>query len=97
MKTPASLWHKSQKPYEKERPEWVYPAGAELARLESTGQITLAGRRWQVAGTLAGQQVQLIRIDQRVLVFFCNTLIRELDLAGQGSTMVEPWPATRKV
>jgi hypothetical protein len=50
-----------------------------------------------VTGSLAGEQVQLLRIDQRILIFFCNTLVRELDLAGQGSTMVEPRPATRKV
>jgi len=34
--------------------------------------------------------VRLIRIDQRILVFYRNTLVRELDLLSQGSTMVEP-------
>jgi transposase InsO family protein len=97
MKTPASKWHKSKTPYEKERPEWRYPDGAEVLRLEKTGQLKLDGRRWWVTGSLAGEQVQLLRIDQRILIFFCNTLVRELDLAGRGSTMVEPWPATRKV
>ena len=92
MKTPASVWQKSKRPYEEKRQEWIYPAGAEVQRLESTGQLTLAGRRWQVAGPLAGERVQLIRIDQRVLIYFCNTLVRELDLAGGGSTMVEPPP-----
>ena len=58
MNTPASVWQKSKRPYEEKRPEWVYPVGAELLRLESTGQLTLAGRRWQVAGPLAGEQVQ---------------------------------------
>lgn len=93
MKTPASVWHKSEKRYETNRAEWPYPDGAELHRLESAGQIALAGRRWQVAGPLAGETVQLVRIEQRGLVFFRNTLVRELDLAGQGSTMVDPWPA----
>jgi hypothetical protein len=37
-----------------------------------------------VAGPLAEQLVQLVRVDQRVLVFYCETLIRELDLT-QGS------------
>jgi hypothetical protein len=59
--------------------------------------LKLDGRRWWVTGSLAGEQVQLLRIDQRILIFFCNTLVRELDRAGRGSTMVEPWPATRKV
>ena len=93
MRTPASVWRKSERRYEKEIRDWIYPAGAELMRLESTGQLKLAEKRWQVAGPLAGEIVQLVRIQQRVLVFFANTLVRELDLAGQGSTMVEPWPA----
>jgi transposase InsO family protein len=97
MRTPASVWHKSQRPYEKERPEWKYPDGAELLRLEKTGQLKLDGRRWWVTGALAGEQVQLVRVDQRILIFFCNTLIRELDLTTQGSTMVDPWPESAKV
>jgi hypothetical protein len=39
------------------------------------------GRRWQVAGPLAGELVRLERLEQRVLVFYCNTLIRELNLS----------------
>jgi hypothetical protein len=48
------------------------------------------GRRWQVAGPLAQEQVRLTRIDQRILVFYRNTMVRELDLILQGSTAVEP-------
>jgi transposase InsO family protein len=97
MKTPASLWHPSARRYQPNPPAWEYPAGAEVQRLESTGQITLHGRRWQVAGPLAGERVQLVRIDHRVLVFYAHTLIRELDLAGQASTALQPWPASPKV
>jgi transposase InsO family protein len=97
MKTPATVWRKSEKLYEKEPAEWSYPDGSEVLRLEKTGQLRLDGRRWQVSGPLAGERVQLIRIEHRVLVFFCNTLIRELDLANQGSTMVEPWLAKPKL
>ena len=41
----------------------------------------------------AGEPVQLIRIDQRVLILYCNTVLRELDLAGEASTSVEASPA----
>lgn len=92
MRTPASLWQPSARRYDPNPPAWQYPEGAEVARLESTGQITLGGRRWQVAGPLANEQVQLVRLDHRVLVFYRNTLIRELDLCGQASTSVEPRP-----
>jgi transposase InsO family protein len=88
MQTPASLWHRSQRVYQPDPPEWEYPAGAEVQRLESTGQLKLEGRRWQVSGPLAGQRVHLVRKDHRVLVFYCRTLIRELD---KNPTVKDVW------
>ena len=90
MQTPATLWRPSPNPYDPDPPSWQYPDGAEVHRLEKTGQLTLNGRRWQVAGALASEQVRLIRIEQRILVFYRNTLVRELDLVMQGSTAVDP-------
>ncbi len=94
MQTPASVWHPSQRPYQPKPPDWSYPPGAELARLDPHGRLRLQGRNWQISGPLAGEPVQLIRLQQRVLVFFRHTLIRELDLVVQGSTAVEPWTTT---
>ena len=90
MQTPASLWKPSLQRYDPNPPPWQYPDGAELCRLEKTGQLTLNGRRWQVAGALASEPVRLVRIEQRILVFYRNTLVRELDLVLQASTSVEP-------
>jgi len=90
MQTPASVWQPSPQPFDPDPAAWQYPEGAEVHRLEKTGQLTLNGRRWQVAGALASEQVRLIRNQQRILVFYRNTLLRELDLVMQGSTMVEP-------
>jgi hypothetical protein len=33
-----------------------------------------------------------VRIDTRVHIYYAQTLIRELNLLGLGSTMVEPCP-----
>ena len=45
--------------------------------------------------------VQVVRVEQRCLVFYCNTLIREFDSATQRSTIVEHWipesPPDRKL
>ncbi len=90
MKTPASRWRPSPQAYDPAPPSWQYPEGAQVERLEKNGQLKLQGRRWQVAGALANEQVRLIQVDQRVLVFYCNTLIRELDFVMQGSNAVEP-------
>jgi transposase InsO family protein len=80
MKTPASLWHRSARRYDPNPQPWQYPEGADVRRLESTGRLLLNGRRWQVAGPLAGELVQLVQVEQRMLVFYCNTLIREIEL-----------------
>ena len=93
MQTPASRWQPSLRAYQPHPPAWQYPEGAEVKRLEPNGQLIFVGRRWQVAGPLAGEWVQLVRLDQRVLVFYCDTLVRELDLAAQASTSVEPCTA----
>jgi transposase InsO family protein len=92
MKTPASVWRPSASVYLGPR-DPTYAAGSEVRQLNSLGALRLHGRNWQVAGALAHQPVLLQRIDQRVLIFYANTLLRELDLAGCGSTMVDPDPA----
>jgi transposase InsO family protein len=93
MQTPASLWHPSSRRYDRNPPAWEYPQGAEVQRLESHGRLRLNGKRWQVASPLAGEPVQIIRLGHRVLVLYCNTVLRQLDLAGEASTSVEPSPA----
>ena len=92
MQTPASLWKPSPRAYTGPG-DPVYPAGSEVRQLNSLGALRLDGRNWQVAGALAQQPVRLQRIDDRILVFYATTLLREIDLAGAGSTMVEPAPA----
>lgn len=94
MQTPATLWCPSPRPFTGPR-DPVYPAGAEVRLLNTLGALRLNGRNWQVAGALAHQPVHLQRIDNRVLVRYANTLLRELDLAGEASTMVEPSPANQ--
>jgi transposase InsO family protein len=94
MQTPASCWQPSLRAYQGPRdPE--YPASADIRTLNANGALRLEGRNWQIAGALAHQPVRLHRIQDRVLVFYANTLLRELDLAGLGSTMVEPSPANQ--
>jgi transposase InsO family protein len=97
MKTPASVWRPSPRAYQPNPPEFDYPEGAEVYRLESNGQLKLNGRRWQIGGPLAGERVQLVRIEQRALVLYRTTIVRELDFAVRGSTMVEPRTANHKV
>lgn len=51
----------------------------------------LDGRRWEISRALAGEWVQLERIEHHVLVYYCRNLVRELDLLHQQSTAVDRW------
>jgi transposase InsO family protein len=93
MKTPASVWRKGQRRYDPRPPRWEYPSGAKVLKLDGRGKMDAYGFRWTVSRALAGDWVQLERIGQRVLVYYCRTLIRELNLQGQCSTAIERWLA----
>lgn len=88
MRTPAELWRPSSRSYQPSPPSWEYPAGSILKRVSPNGQISYGGRGWVISRALQGQWVQLERIDHRILVFYCNTPVREIDLERQQVTAV---------
>jgi hypothetical protein len=90
MKTPASVWHRSLRRYDPQPSAWEYAPGSEVQRLGPYGQLKLEGRWWQVSEALAGEAVRLERIAGRVLVHYCQTLVREIDLLEQRSTAFPP-------
>ena len=91
MKTPATVWNKSERKYEPRTPAWEYERGAEVRKLAEQGQLQLAGRRWEISRALAGERVKLVRVEGRILVYYCRSLVRELDLSHQRSTSVDRW------
>jgi len=91
MKTPAAVWKKSERRYVAKPPVWEYEMGAEVHKLSTVGQLQLTGRRWEISRALAGECVQVVRVDGRVLVYYCRSLVRELDLVTQRSTAVDRW------
>ncbi len=90
-RTPATVWYPSTRRYHPHPPEWEYPSGEEVHRLKANGQLWLQGRHWQVSEALAHERVQLIRVQDRVLVYYCQSLVRELDLADHRSAAVARW------
>ena len=94
MRTPAAVWSKSKRRYQENPPPWEYEPGAEVRKLTAQGQVRCSGRSWGISRALAGQWVQLIRVEQRILVYYCRSLVRELDLATQRSTAVDRWVAS---
>lgn len=91
MKTPASVWKPSLRLYNPDPADWDYGPGAELRKVNGEGDLWTNNRYWTVGEALASETVMLQRIDQRILVFFYRTLVREIDLATQRSTAVDRW------
>jgi transposase InsO family protein len=89
MRTPASVWRKSDRRYEANPPRWEYAAGAEVRRIGSYGHLYVDGIRWDLSRALAGQWVELVRVESRILVYYCRTVICELDTEMHRSTAVD--------
>jgi hypothetical protein len=62
-----------------------------VLKVDSQGKVTLAGKNWTISDALAGEWVQVMPVGNRLQVYYCRTLIREIELENQRSTMVERW------
>jgi transposase InsO family protein len=89
MRTPASIWQPSPRNYNPNPPSWEYPQDAWVLKVDCQGTVDLRGRRWRIGKTLAGERVMIQPVEGRFLVFFCSTLVREIDPSMQRSTIVE--------
>jgi transposase InsO family protein len=89
MSTPAQLWQPSPRRYNPCPPAWEYPQGAWTLKVDCQGTIDIGNQRWRIGKTLAGERVLIQPVEQRFLVFFCATLVRELNPAMKRSTIVE--------
>jgi len=79
MRTPHQIWQKSLRPYQEQPPHWAYPRGSEVKEVDSIGQLRLDGRRYYISKALAGREVGLLEVEQRILVYYRRTLVCELD------------------
>jgi hypothetical protein len=80
MATPACRWRRSERNFQREPAEWEYPASMQVMRLAGEGQLWWNGRRWEISNALRRQSVGLQRMGDRVIVYFCRTPVRELDI-----------------
>ena len=81
----------SPRRYDPHPPRWEYPQGSWVLKVDCKGKIEIKGQKWRVGKALSGEWVQIVRVEQRMMVFYCTTLIRELDPGTQRSTIVERW------
>lgn len=93
MKTPADVWRKSERRYDPQPAQWEYEPGSKVLKLDGRGKMDAYGLRWSISRALRGQRVKLERIGERVLVYYCRTVIRELDLEKHQSTALSNRPS----
>jgi transposase InsO family protein len=91
MKTPASVWRPSPRRYDPQPARWEYPAGSWVLKVDLQGKVEVKGWKWKISKALCGEWVRLVALDQRVLVYYCATLMREIDLGLQCVTIVAHW------
>lgn len=91
MQTPAVIWHKSERRYDPNPPRWEYESGSEVVKVGARGQIWVDGRPWEISRALVGEWVQLIRLEEKILVYYCRSLVRELDQLSHRSYAVGRW------
>ena len=89
MQTPASRWQPSLRRYNPNPPAWEYPEGAWTLKIDSHGTIDIHDQSYRIAKSLIGERVRILPVEDRYLVYYCNTLIRELDPATKRSTIIE--------
>ena len=79
MKTPHQMWRQSSRLYPKKPPRWEYAAGSEVKQVDRAGQLRLHARRYYISKALAGKEVGLVAMGERILVYYRRTLVCELD------------------
>ena len=62
-----------------------------MLKVGSSGHIEAYGLRWSISKALRHERVQLVRSEEWVLVYYCRTLMRVLDLQNQHSIAIERW------
>jgi len=80
MDVPAQHWQPSPRTFQPQQQPWEYPDPLNVRQVRENGGVSLRGQSYFVSRALIGQNVQLEYLKNRLLVWFCRTLVREFDL-----------------
>lgn len=91
MQTPASRWRPSQRSYDPKPSRWEYPADARVLKVDHKGRLKLQGQGWNIGKAFSGEWVHIVPVEHRFQIYYCATLIREIDPRIHRSTLIERW------
>jgi len=89
MGVPAERWKPSVRVYERAAKEWEYAHPELVRKVKENGGVSLGGQSYFISRAFIGEPVQLEYVGDRVLVWYCRTIIRELDLKNGTSHAVD--------
>jgi transposase InsO family protein len=89
MDVPAQHWSPSARRFEPDPRPWDYADPANVRLVRQNGSIALGGGCYFVSRALIGEHVRLQFLDDRVVVYFCRTPVREFDLETGSSHHVD--------
>jgi transposase InsO family protein len=89
MEVPAQHWTPSTRVFVAEPKPWQYPNPEHVRKVRENGGISWNGRSYFVSRAFIGENVQLQLLENTVLVWFCQTLIREFDLLSGQSNFID--------
>lgn len=90
-RTPAQVWRPSPRRFDPRPPGWEYSPEAKVLKVDCQGKVDAWGQRWLIGQALSGERIGIQRLGERAQVYYCATLIRELDFANQRSILVDRW------
>lgn len=91
MVTPAKRYQKSRHSYQPDPPEWEYPMGAIVMRLNTQGSLYYNGRTYYVCKPLMNERVLIEPFENSLLVTFRHMHIREINLiTGRSKGLIKP-------
>jgi transposase InsO family protein len=90
LDVPAARYRPCKRPYQPDPPEWEYSAGANVIRLNQQGMLPWRGQRFFVCEALAHERVQVTECQDKLLIRFRHTWIREVDPKnGRSATLID--------
>jgi len=90
LDVPANRYNNSERPFRPAPPEYEYPDGGALQRVNSAGNINYNQRQYFVSQSLAGHLVQINEAEDKLVIRFRHMYVREINPAnGAGKPILQ--------